>query len=150
MVRKSTCAAAALRSMFTYFFGLAGESKVKTYFLPVVLAKTLSCVRNSCSRAVKFCLSAAAGNSQSILKPSNKPGAVTPGAIFPLTNRLMHEEASAARPAAVAAAAANPVTSPACPPKEINTFKRDEAVSVAGSHQSFRKAEQYRACRSHE
>src|ERR1700721_2817400 len=122
MERKSTCAAAALRSLSTYFFGLREKSNDKTYFLPVVFAKRSSCVRNSFSRAVKFRLSAAPGNSQSILKPSNKPGAVTPAAILPLINKLMHEEASAARLAAVAAAVTKPVTSPACPPKENNTL----------------------------
>src|SRR5581483_1810017 len=109
--------------MLTYFFGFAGESNVKTYFLPVVLDKTSSCVRNSFSKAVKFCLSAGPGNSQSILKPSNKPGAVTPAAMLPLTNMLMHEEASAVRPAGLAEAVTKPATLPACPPKEINTFK---------------------------
>src|ERR1700730_17813852 len=122
MVRKSTCADADLRSMLIYFFGLAGESNVKTYFLPVVFDKALSCVRNSFSRAVKFSLSAGPGNSQSILKPSNRPGAVTPAAMLPLTNILIHEDASAARPAAEPAAVTKPATLPACPPKEINTF----------------------------
>src|SRR5208282_5451006 len=109
--------------MLMYFFGFAGESKVKTYFLPVAFDRALSCVRNSLSRAVKFCLSDAPGNSQSILKPSNKPGLVTAAAMFPLTNTSMHEEAIAARPPGVAAAVTKPATLPACPPREINTFR---------------------------
>src|SRR5882724_681885 len=99
--------------MLTYFLGFAGESNVKMYFLPVVLVRALSCARNSFNRAVKFCLSAAVGNSQSILKPSNRPGAVTPAAMLPLTKMSMHELARAARPGPVPAAVAKPDTLPA-------------------------------------
>src|ERR1700679_2390276 len=95
-----------------------------TYCLCVVVERAFSCLRNSVSKAVKFSVSVAVGNSQSILKPSNRPGAEMPGAMFPWTNKLMQEEANAWRPASVLDAltkAARFVDD--APPIDISTFR---------------------------
>ncbi len=110
--------------MFTYFFGFAGESNVKTYFLPVVFDKALSCVRNSFSRAVKFCLSAGAGK-----LPIDIEAVEQAGSRNACSDVALHKHVDARRGergaagSAVAAAVTKPATLPACPPKEINTFR---------------------------
>ena len=90
----------------------------------MVLLKASNWVRNSLQQSVKFCVSVAVGNSQSILKPSNKPGAVMPAAMLPLMNMSMQEAARAWRPAAVLAAVTKAAVLVAdAPPSDISTFR---------------------------
>ncbi len=57
----------------------------------------LNCLRNSFNSSVKFRMSAAVGNSQSISNPSNRPAAEIPGATLPLMNRSIQEATSCER-----------------------------------------------------